>query len=196
MRRLCSSTVAMGEGYDRIDPQVAGTAWRSRRTDDRDDPRPRARRVAELLWRYVEAMQCVPAAPSLDPMLSESINIQRWVGIGLSGSRQAPARRLPTSARAVPITRPPWPCGSGGVYLGRSNFHLPISRTCWPMHVDWMCSSVATSKGGAELLETLADSEIRVGRHRADVAGRIAAPAPGRADILRPAKRRLTTKRS
>jgi hypothetical protein len=46
----------------------------------RDDQRPRSRRVAELLWRYVEEAEQY-ATRNADPQLAEYLAIQRWVAL-------------------------------------------------------------------------------------------------------------------
>ena len=48
-------TTGLGGGYYRIDPQVRWHCLVLLRSLYRGDQRPRIRRIAELLWRYVEA---------------------------------------------------------------------------------------------------------------------------------------------
>ena len=74
---LCS---ALGGGYYRLDAQVRWHGLALLRSLYRDDPRPRERRVAELLWRYVQAMER-GASRAGDPRLAEFLAIQRWVAL-------------------------------------------------------------------------------------------------------------------
>jgi len=71
---------ALGGGYYRIDPQVRWHGLALLRARYRDDPRPRSRRVAELLWRYVEEAEQY-ATRNADPQLAEYLAIQRWVAL-------------------------------------------------------------------------------------------------------------------
>jgi hypothetical protein len=71
---------ALGGGYYRIDPQVRWHALALLRARYRDDQRPRTRRVAELLWRYVESAE-QQATRAADPQLAEYLAIQRWVAL-------------------------------------------------------------------------------------------------------------------
>jgi len=70
-------STALGGGYYRLDAQVRWHGLALLRSLYRDDPRPRERRVAELLWRYVQAMER-RASRAGDPRLAEFLAIQRW----------------------------------------------------------------------------------------------------------------------
>jgi hypothetical protein len=70
----------LGGGYYRLDAQVRWHGLALLRSLYRDDARPRARRVAELLWRYVQAMER-RASRAADPQLAEFLDIQRWVAL-------------------------------------------------------------------------------------------------------------------
>lgn len=70
----------LGGGYYRLDAQVRWHGLALLRSLYRDDARPRARRVAELLWRYVQAMER-RATRAADPQLAEFLDIQRWVAL-------------------------------------------------------------------------------------------------------------------
>lgn len=71
---------ALGGGYYRIDAQVRWHCLVMLRSLYRHDPRPRIRRIAELLWRYVEAREH-QASRAADPQLAEFLDIQRWVAL-------------------------------------------------------------------------------------------------------------------
>lgn len=71
---------ALGGGYYRIDAQVRWHCLVMLRSLYRHDPRPRIRRIAELLWRYVEAREH-QASRAADPQLAEFLVIQRWVAL-------------------------------------------------------------------------------------------------------------------
>lgn len=73
-------TTALGGGYYRIDPQVRWHCLVMLRSLYRGDQRPRIRRIAELLWRYVEAREH-QANRAADPQLAEFLDIQRWVAL-------------------------------------------------------------------------------------------------------------------
>ncbi len=71
---------ALGGGYYRIDAQVRWHCLVMLRSLYRHDPRPRIRRIAELLWRYVEAREH-QASRAADPQLAEFLDVQRWVAL-------------------------------------------------------------------------------------------------------------------
>lgn len=71
---------ALGGGYYRIDAQVRWHCLVMLRSLYRHDLRPRIRRIAELLWRYVEAREH-QASRAADPQLAEFLDIQRWVAL-------------------------------------------------------------------------------------------------------------------
>lgn len=71
---------ALGGGYYRIDAPVRWHCLVMLRSLYRHDPRPRIRRIAELLWRYVEAREH-QASRAADPQLAEFLDIQRWVAL-------------------------------------------------------------------------------------------------------------------
>ena len=73
-------STALGGGYYRIDPQVRWHCLVMLRSLHRHDPRPRIRRIAELLWRYVEAREH-QASRVADPQMAEFLDIQRWVAL-------------------------------------------------------------------------------------------------------------------
>ncbi|MDD2990909.1 MAG: CHAT domain-containing protein [Zoogloea sp.] len=73
-------STALGGGYYRIDPQVRWHCLLMLRSLHRHDPRPRIRRIAELLWRYVEAREH-QASRAADPQMAEFLDIQRWVAL-------------------------------------------------------------------------------------------------------------------
>ena len=158
---FCPLTVAMGAGYYRIDPQVRWHGLALLRSYYRDDPRPRARRVAELLWRYVEAMT-VRARGAADPMLSEFINIQRWVALAFlepAGASEAFADALRQGGADHSATVA---LRFGGL---TSAIELPLAHQqdllAYARGLDALVSG--DEQRARELLETLGDSEIRVG---------------------------------
>jgi hypothetical protein len=71
---------AQGNGYYRIDAQVRWHCLGLLQSLYRNEPRPRALRVAELLWRYVSAREPT-ATREADPQLAEYLAIQRWVAL-------------------------------------------------------------------------------------------------------------------
>ncbi len=73
-------SISLGGGYYRLDAQVRWHGLALLRSLYRDDSRPRERRVAELLWRYVQVMER-RASRAGDPRLAEFLAIQRWVAL-------------------------------------------------------------------------------------------------------------------
>lgn len=73
-------TTALPGGYWRIDAQVRWHALQLLRSWSRDEPRGRHVRVAELLWRQLEALARSVNAEA-DPALAEYIEVQRWVAL-------------------------------------------------------------------------------------------------------------------
>ncbi|MBR0565110.1 CHAT domain-containing protein [Azoarcus sp. L1K30] len=73
-------TTALGGGFYRVDPQVRWHCMALLHSRYRDDTRPRALRVAELLWCYVDAAE-KRAGGAIDPQMAEFLAIQRWVAL-------------------------------------------------------------------------------------------------------------------
>lgn len=93
----------------------------------RDDPRPRERRVAELLWRYVQAMER-RASRGGDPRLAEFLAIGRWVALAFlepasAAQASADALRQAGDAPAAALVR------LGGL---TSAIEMPLAREQTP----------------------------------------------------------------
>jgi hypothetical protein len=69
-----------GTGYYCIDPQVRWHCLGLLQSLYRNEARPRALRVAGLLWHYVSAREAT-ATREADPQLAEYLAIQRWVAL-------------------------------------------------------------------------------------------------------------------
>ena len=94
----------LGGGYYRLDAQVRWHGLALLRSLYRDDARPRERRIAELLWRYVQAMER-RASRAADPQLAEFLAIQRWVALAYlepANAAHAFADALRQAAEAPP----------------------------------------------------------------------------------------------
>ena len=153
-------TTALGGGYYRIDPQVRWHALALLRSLYRHDARPRPRRIAELLWRYVEARQH-QASRAADPQLAEFLDIQRWVALAFldpTGAARAFADALQQAGHAS---------GSVALRLGglASAIELPLSGQ--PELIAYARGLDALAGGNdadaERLLGALGDGELRIG---------------------------------
>jgi hypothetical protein len=81
-------TTELGGGYFRIDPQVRWHALVMLRGLSHGEPRLRQRRVAELLWRWIERTE-PQAARRGDRALAEYLEVQRWVALAYLDSEAA-----------------------------------------------------------------------------------------------------------
>jgi|GEM_PF-5758162 len=155
---LCS---ALGGGYYRIDAQVRWHGLALLRSRYRDEARPRARRVAELLWRYIESTE-QQAARAADPQLSEFLAIQRWVALAFlepAGAAHAFADALRQGSEA--------PDAAAVLRLGglASAIELPLANEpellAYARGLDALVSGDEAQ--ARSLLGGLGDDEIRVG---------------------------------
>ncbi len=154
---LCA---ALGGGYYRLDAQVRWHGLALLRSLYRDDPRPRERRVAELLWRYVQAMEC-RASRTGDPRLAEFLAIQRWVALAFlepASAAHAFAEALQQAGEAPAAAR---------VRLGglTSAIEMPLaSEQTLLAYARAMDALVGGDDERAlTLLQALGEDEIRVG---------------------------------
>lgn len=150
---------ALGGGYYRIDPQVRWHGLALLRARYRDDQRPRTRRVAELLWRYVESTE-QQATRVADPQLAEYLAIQRWVALAFlepasAAHAFADALRQGTDGPASATLR------LGGL---ASAIELPLAGEqdllAYARGLDALANG--DDEEGRRLLENLGD-EVRVG---------------------------------
>ncbi|WP_300336702.1 CHAT domain-containing protein [Accumulibacter sp.] len=153
-------TTAIGGGYYRIDAQVRWHCLALLRSLYRDDLRPRARRVAELLWHYVASME-QRASRAADPQLTEFLDIQRWVALAFlepasAAHAFADALRQAGDAPAAALLR------LGGL---TSAIEMPLANE--QQLLAYARGMEALSSGDDEratsILEALGDGEIRVG---------------------------------
>jgi formylglycine-generating enzyme required for sulfatase activity len=154
---LCT---ALGGGYYRLDAQVRWHGLALLRSLYRDDPRPRERRVAELLWRYVQAMER-RASRTGDPRLAEFLAIQRWVALAFlepasAAQAFADALRQAGGAPAAALVR------LGGL---TSAIEMPLaSEQTLLAYARAMDALVGGDDERAQtLLQSLGEDEIRVG---------------------------------
>lgn len=100
-------TRALGGGRFRIEPQVRWHALILLRSLYRDEPRARAVRVAELLWRHLDRL-ARSARCGADAELAEYIEVQRWVALAYldpRGAAHAFAQALQAQTLAGPAAR-------------------------------------------------------------------------------------------
>jgi hypothetical protein len=154
-------STALGGGYYRIDPQVRWHCLTLLQLGCyRDEPRPRLRRVAELLWRYVEMAE-QRASRAADPQLAEFLDIQRWVALAIlepasAAHAFADALRQATTGPASAVLR------LGGLTAA---IEMPLaSEQELLAYARGMNALVGGDEERArQLLEALGDEEIRVG---------------------------------
>ena len=161
-------STSLGGGYYRIDAQVRWHCLALLRSLHRDDVRPRERRVAELLWRYVQAMER-RASRAGDPRLAEFLAIQRWVALAFlepasAAHAFAEALRQAGEAPAAALLR------LGGV---TSAIEMPLaSEQTLLAYARAMEALVSGDDERAQILvQALGEHEIRVG-------GVVLKPAP------------------
>lgn len=151
---------ALGGGYYRIDAQVRWHCLVMLRSLYRHDPRPRIRRIAELLWRYVEAREH-HASRAADPQLAEFLDIQRWVALAFLEPRSA-AHAFADALRQAGDSR-----GSVALRLGGLAAAIEIPLAGEPELLAYARGLDALAGGDSEaarqLLEALGAGEIRVG---------------------------------
>ena len=153
-------TTALGGGYYRIDPQVRWHCLSLLRSLYRDDLRPRTRRLAELLWRYVESLEH-HASRAADPQLAEFLDIQRWVALAFlepAGAAHAFAEALQQAAD----TR-----SSVALRLGGLTSAIEIPLAGQPELLAYARGMDALSGGNEDdarrILKALGDVDIRIG---------------------------------
>ncbi|MEF8707032.1 MAG: CHAT domain-containing protein [Candidatus Accumulibacter sp. UW27] len=153
-------STALGGGYYRIDPQVRWHCLTLLHSTYRDEPRPRLRRVAELLWRYVEMAE-QRANRAADPQLSEFLDIQRWVALAIlepasAAHAFADALRQASAGPASAVVR------LGGLTAA---IEIPLaSEQALLAYARGMNALVGGDEERArQLLEALGDEELRVG---------------------------------
>jgi sulfatase modifying factor 1 len=154
---LCTG---LGGGYYRLDAQVRWHGLALLRSLYRDEPRSRERRVAELLWRYVQAMER-RASRAGDPRLAEFLAIQRWVALAFlepasAAHAFAEALHQAADAPAAALVR------LGGL---TSAIEMPLaSEQTLLAYARAMDALVGGDDERAQtLLQSLGEDEIRVG---------------------------------
>lgn len=152
--------IGLGGGYYRLDAQVRWHGLALLRSLYRDDARPRERRVAELLWRYVQAMER-RASRAADPQLAEFLDIQRWVALAYlepANAAHAFADALRQAAEAPP---------SALLRLGglTSAIEMPLANEqellAYARAMDALVSG--DDERARALVDALGENEIRVG---------------------------------
>ena len=155
---LCST---LGGGYYRIDAQVRWHALALLRSLYRDDAQARERRVAELLWRYVEAME-KQASRGADPRLAEFLAIQRWVALAFLEPASAAHAFAEALRQAGDAPQTSALLRLGGV---TSAIELPLANEqellAYARGLDALVSG--DDERARTLLRALGDNEIRVG---------------------------------
>jgi len=150
----------LGGGYYRLDAQLRWHGLALLRSLYRDDARPRARRVAELLWRYVQAMER-RASRAADPQFAEFLDIQRWVALAYlepanAAHAFADALRQAGEAPASALLR------LGGL---TSAIEMPLANEqellAYAKAMDALVSG--DDERARTLVQALGDNEIRVG---------------------------------
>ena len=151
---------ALGGGYYRLDAQVRWHGLVMLRSLYRHDPRPRIRRIAELLWRYVEAREH-QASRTADPQLAEFLDIQRWVALAFLEPASA------AHAFADALRQAGHGTGSVALRLGglAAAIELPLAGEpellAYARGLDALAGGDQTA--GRRILEALGDGEIRIG---------------------------------
>ncbi|TVT55924.1 MAG: CHAT domain-containing protein [Azoarcus sp. PHD] len=154
-------TTSLGAGYYRIDPQVRWHCMALLRSRYRGDVRSRPLRVAELLWRYVDAVE-KHSGGAIDPQLAEFLAIQRWVALAFispDGAAHAFADALRQTASDPVAAR---------VQLGglAAAIEMPLAREqtllAYARGMDALARGDDTA--GARILGALGNDEIRVGK--------------------------------
>ena len=153
-------STALGGGYYRIDPQVRWHCLVMLRSLHRHAPRPRIRRIAELLWRYVEAREH-QASRVADPQMAEFLDIQRWVALAFLEPASA-AHAFADALRQVGTTGSTVALRLGGL---ASAIEVPLAGQ--PELLAYARGLDALAGGNEEeavrLLGALGSDEIRVG---------------------------------
>ncbi|PKO80075.1 MAG: hypothetical protein CVU19_14365 [Betaproteobacteria bacterium HGW-Betaproteobacteria-13] len=154
-------TSSLGAGYYRIDPQVRWHCMALLRSRYRADIRPRALRVAELLWRYVDTIE-KRSGGAIDPHLAEFLAIQRWVALAFispDGAAHAFADAL-RQADSKPV--------AARVQLGglAAAIEMPLTREQTLLAYARGMDALARGdeENGQRILRSLGDEEIRVGK--------------------------------
>lgn len=151
---------ALGGGYYRLDAQVRWHGLVMLRSLYRHDPRPRIRRIAELLWRYVETREH-QASRAADPQLAEFLDIQRWVALAFLEPASA------AHAFADALRQAGHGTGSVALRLGglAAAIELPLAGEpellAYARGLDALAGGDQTA--GRQILEALGDGEIRIG---------------------------------
>lgn len=153
-------STALGGGYYRIDPQVRWHCLVMLRSLHRHDPRPRIRRIAELLWRYVEAREHA-ASRTADPQMAEFLDIQRWVALAFLEPASA-AHAFADALRQVDASTSSVALRLGGL---ASAIEVPLAGQ--PELIAYARGLDALAGGNddeaSRLLGALGSDEIRVG---------------------------------
>lgn len=151
---------ALGGGYYRIDAQVRWHCLVMLRSLYRHDPRPRIRRIAELLWRYVEAREH-QASRAADPQLAEFLDIQRWVALAFLEPGSA-AHAFADALRQAGDSRSSVALRLGGLAAA---IEIPLAGEpellAYARGLDALAGG--NTEAGRQLLEALGDGEIRIG---------------------------------
>ncbi|NML25052.1 toll/interleukin-1 receptor domain-containing protein [Zoogloea dura] len=151
---------ALGGGYYRIDAQVRWHCLVMLRSLYRHDPRPRIRRIAELLWRYVEAREH-QASRAADPQLAEFLDIQRWVALAFLEPGSA-AHAFADALRQAGDSRSEVTLRLGGLAAA---IEIPLAGQpellAYARGLDALAGG--NEEAGRQLLEALGDGDIRVG---------------------------------
>ncbi len=151
----------LGNGYYRIDAQVRWHCLAMLRSLYRDEPRSRARRVAELLWRYVEE-RTFNSSRATDARFVEFLDIQRWVALAFL----EPASTAHAFAEALSVASDPAAAGPflrlGGL---ASAIELPLGHEytliAYARGLDALVQG--DDKEADRLLSALGDVPVRVG---------------------------------
>ncbi len=175
-------TTALGGGYHRIDAQVRRHALALLRSYYRDDRRPRALRVAELLWRYVESTER-RVRRGADPTLAGFLDVQRWVALSFLD----PAAAAQAFADALRQAGEVAPGGGVALRLGGLGAALELPLGHRPELIAYARGLDALADGddtrAQALLGALGDAPLRFGEVELEapaalLARHVAAPAP------------------